>query len=295
MNPVHESLERHHYQLLLAFKELGHLGRAADALSISPSAASHRLREAERRLGVKLTERVGRSLRLTRAGAHLADAAAASESTLQAGEEASRWLESTARPTVRVALDFYDRAPWFYRYGGFGMFPFRVDIIRVPYGGSRDAVARRIVDVGVIVTSRRSQDTRLLATDELAAAVPADHPAAARGHLLPEEIASLPYMTAGERPEPGFEFESFLQPAGVYPEDIVMIESVSVILQLVAIGRGITILPRMAVTPTPSGATTVPLHDVTVPVYWEAMTREDPYENTETLLEAITDPATRSP
>lgn len=292
MNEIHESLERHHYQLLLAFREMGHLGRAAEALSISPSAASHRLREAERRLGVELAERVGRNLRLTRAGAHLADAAAASEATLRAGEEASRWLGSTARPTVRVALDFYDRAPWFYRYGGFGRLPFRVDIIRVAYGGSADAVARRVVDVGVRIVSMRSNEADLLATDELAAAVPIDHPAAGRGSLLPGEIASLPYLTAGGRPEPGFEFEEFLQPAGVYPEDIVMIESVSVILQLVEIGRGITILPRKGLTPTPDGLAVVPLHDVTVPVYWEAVTRPDRDENTETLLEAITDPTT---
>lgn len=281
------SLDRHHFQLLLAFAETGNLGRAAERLSISPSAASHRLKEAERRLGVKLAEPSGRSLRLTRAGARLAAAAAVSEDALRAGEETSRWLGSTGRPTVRVGLDFFDRAPWFYRHGGFGDFPFRVDIVRVAYGTSADAVARRVVDVGVAVVPGHAPEGEVMARDELGAAVPNDHPAAERGALLPEEVAATPYMTAGEKPEPGFEFHEFMEPAGMYPSEMVMIESVSTILQLVAAGRGLTIQPRMALEPTFSGTAVVPLAAVTIPVRWEALTRPERSPHTEMLLEAI--------
>lgn len=281
------SLERHHFQLLLAFAETQNLGRAAERLSISPSAASHRLKEAERRLGVRLAEPEGRSLRLTNAGSRLAAAAAVSEDALRAGEETSRWLGSGDRTTVRVALDFFDRAPWFYRYGGFGMFPFRVDIVRVPYGTSAEAVARRVVDVGVAVVPEHEEEGEVLANDELAAAVPVGHQAVERGALLPEEVAAIPYMTAGDRPLPGFEFHRFLEPAGAYPTEMVMIESVSTILQLVAAGRGLTIQPRTALEPVFEGTAVVPLAGVTIPVRWEALTRPERGPDTETLLKAM--------
>lgn len=289
MSSTHESLERHHFQLLLAFQETGHLGRAAERLSISPSAASHRLREAERRLGVKLAEPSGRSIQLTGAGSHLATSAALAEDALRSAEETSRWLGSTERSTVRVALDFFDRAPWFYHYGGFGSFPFRVDFVRVAYGTSADAVARRVADIGVKVVPEETGEGEVLLRDELAAAVPADHAAADRGSLLPEEVEVLPYLTAGEKPEPGFEFERFLEPAGVYPNEIVRIESVSMILQLVAAGRGLTIQPRTALVPAFPGWEVVPLDGVTIPVRWEVLTRPERHADTETLLRAITE------
>jgi len=209
------------------------------------------------------------------------------ETTLRAGEEASRWMGSTARATVRLALDFYDRAPWLFRYGGQAEFPFRVDLVRVPYGGSADAIARGVADVAVWVTSEAGASDRLLDTDELAAAVPADHPAATRGRFLPEEIASLPYLTAGDRPEPGFEFDRFLSPAGAYPHEMIMIESVSAILQLVAAGRGLTIQPRLALLPAFDNTAVIPLDDVTVPVRWEVLTRPDPGPDTQTLVAAL--------
>ncbi len=282
------SLERHHFQLLLAFADTGNLGRAAERLSISPSAASHRLKEAERRLGVELAEPHGRSLRLTGAGSRLAAAAAVAEDAMRAGEETSRWLGSTGRPTVRLALDFFDRAPWFYRYGGFGSFPFRVDIVRVAYGTSAEAVARRVVDIGVVVVPEHVDEGEILAHDQLAAAVPVDHPSIERGALVPEEVAETSYMTAGG-PEPGFEFQRFLEPAGAYPSEIVMIESISTILQLVAAGRGLTIQPKGALEPAFEGTAIVPLSGITIPVRWEVLTRPDRGPNTEALLRAMMD------
>ncbi|MDX1690362.1 MAG: LysR family transcriptional regulator [Acidimicrobiia bacterium] len=286
MSSIH-GLDRHHYQLLLAFRDTGHLGRAADRLAISPSAASHRLREAERRLGVTLAEPHGRSLRLTAAGTRLAATAAAAEATLRAGEDAARWLGSTARPTVRLALDFFDRAPWFYRYGGIGRFPFRVDVVRVSYGGAAEAVARRIVDIGFRVVAAEGPDGEIVGEDVLAAAVPTDHPAAERGVFEPADVTSAPYLTAGEAPEPGFETERFLEPAGVFPENLVMIESMSTILQLVAAGRGLTIQPRTALIPTFEGTVVVPLSGSPIPVRWEILTRPDPSDDVAVLVEAI--------
>ncbi|MEH6526786.1 MAG: LysR family transcriptional regulator, partial [Sneathiella sp.] len=61
-----------HYQLLLAIRDTGGLTAAAKQLGVTQPAASHQIREAERRLGLQLVERQGRLLVLTPAGEKLA-------------------------------------------------------------------------------------------------------------------------------------------------------------------------------------------------------------------------------
>ena len=58
--------------LLHQLRLRGSLTAAAEATNTSRSAASHQLAGLQRRLGVTLTERVGRGLRLTEAGHALA-------------------------------------------------------------------------------------------------------------------------------------------------------------------------------------------------------------------------------
>ena len=74
-----DGLGRSHYQLLLAVDRLGWSAGAAAELHISQSAASQRISEAERRLGITLTTRSGRNVALTSAALLLTQAARQSE------------------------------------------------------------------------------------------------------------------------------------------------------------------------------------------------------------------------
>src|SRR6056297_1898954 len=131
MQIVHESLDRHHVELIVAVARTEHLARAARELNISPSAASHRLAEAERRLGIDLTTASGRSIALTPAGLHLAEVGDAAHRSLRSAEETARWMNSTERAAVRLAIDFYDTAPWFERLPDQPELPAQVDFVRV--------------------------------------------------------------------------------------------------------------------------------------------------------------------
>ena len=62
------TLELRHHRLILAIQNTGSLTGAAKAVSITQSAATHQVKEAERRLGVNLVRRRGRSLELTSGG-----------------------------------------------------------------------------------------------------------------------------------------------------------------------------------------------------------------------------------
>ena len=271
---VHQPLERAHARLLLALRDTGRLSRAADALAITPSAASHRLREAEKRVGTALVEPDGRSIRLTAAGRHLADAAAVSESTLRSAEDTARWLGAGVAPRVRVAADFYDTAPWFELAGG-DESDIGISVVRVGYEAGRDAVARRVADIAVELSPAGGGGAPL-ADDDLVAVVGPDHPAVARGELTLDDVAAATYLTAGQTPRAGFEHHEFMAPAGVFPERIVRIESVGMILQLVAAGRGLTIQPRLVTAPAERwGLGVVPLAGRSIEVRWDLVMRTE--------------------
>ena len=106
------ALERLHLELLQALADHSTLRSAAASINLSPSAASRRLDEAERRVGVTLTRTDGRSLELTPAGRYLAEAARAAARTLDDAEIAARWLDRGAAQPVRVGLGFHDTITW---------------------------------------------------------------------------------------------------------------------------------------------------------------------------------------
>ena len=70
------------------------------------------------------------------------------------------------------------------------------------------------------------------------------------------------------------------------PLELVMIESVSLILQLVAAGRGISIQPRRTLERVGDVAV-LPLAGDGVPVRWEAVTRGVDEPNTGAAVQAI--------
>lgn len=291
MNSVHESLDRRHTDLLIAIRHAGHLGRAAASLSISPSAASHRLREAERRLGVDLTVADGRSLRLTSAGLHVAEVAEVARASLRSAEETARWMSSAARPTVRMALDFYDTAPWFAGLVGVEARSSDVDIVRVAYDDVVDSVLRRRADVGVSVApvgTRLGPDRHALVDDDLVGIVPVDHPASRRGSLEPDDIRTAVYITAGDRPQHGFEHHRFFEPAGVRPHRLRKVESLALVLRLMRRYGGITVQPGIALTDADlSGLSVVPLTGDPIEVRWWFALRPDPTDAELEICEVV--------
>lgn len=240
-------LNRSHWQLLLALDDLGSVSAAADAVAITQSAATQRLREAERRLGVALVERVGKTLRLNRSGQRIAAAGRELEPRLDAAEADAIWLGRNAGPRLRVLQSHYDRQAWlpaFARRLEDEGLDVEVEVIRAAGREGAHALASGDADAALWpkpVAFPGIESTPLFA-EPLAAFVPPDDPLAARDSLVPADFATRTYLTYGDMPEAGFEFERFFRPAGAYPQQIVRIESVSTILSFVAASVGVTIL-----------------------------------------------------
>jgi LysR family transcriptional regulator for metE and metH len=288
MHHSHESLDRSHIELLVALHNTGKLSLAAEMLSLSPSAASHRLKEAERRLGIALTATQGRSIRLTPAAVHLAEVGEMTRSAMRAAEGTARWMTSAARPAVRIALDFYDTAPWFEELLGLDDLPCDVDFVRVGFDAARHAVNERRADLGIAVVGGAAPAGDVLVHDELVGLVRDDHAAAKRRVLDPLDIQDAIYVTAGDRPTHGFEHHEFFEPAGVHPYRLRKVESLAMILRLMRKFGGVTVQPVLSLATAPlDGLAMVPLRDTQIPVRWEIARRPSATDDELAMVEAI--------
>lgn len=288
MQSMHESLDRQHIDVLVALRHTGKLAAAAGILHISASAASRRLQEAERRLGVELAIADGRSIRLTSAALHLAEVGEVAQNSLRSAEETARWMNSAARPAERIALDFYDTAPWFEQLIGRPDLPSDVDFLRIGHEQTSDSVERRVTDLGVVVVAADTPPGDVLSDDVLVGVVAETHPAAARGELLPGDITDVTYVTAGDRPRHGFEHHEFFEPAGVRPYRLRKVESLAMALRLIRSFGGITVQPALALrTPPLEGLVVVPLAGRPIAVRWEFVLRADPDDDELAMADAI--------
>ena len=90
-------------RIVQAINELGTITRVAEHLGTSQPAISQHLRKVERQLGIPLLERAGRGVRLTEAGALLAQRASGINSAVDAASAELADLAQTRAGRVRIA------------------------------------------------------------------------------------------------------------------------------------------------------------------------------------------------
>ncbi|MEC9266853.1 MAG: LysR family transcriptional regulator [Pseudomonadota bacterium] len=271
------SLDRAHYQLLLELDRCGTLSAASRALYITQSAASQRLREAERRLGFSLTTRTGRNVLLTAAAKRLVEAAHVSERTLATAEAEARWLGSSGVATLQLAVDVYDLTWW--------LAPLSVEIaarpdlaaleiVRTAAGQGQAAVLEGRADVVIApAVTTTALHPQYLFMDGLVAVVGADDPRAECDVLTPEDFIEASYVTYSTSPQDEFEYETFFAPRHVWPGRILRVESVTAIIDLVAAGPWLSILPRWSV-PSRSDMIAIPLAPSPPAISWSLLSRD---------------------
>ena len=293
MHHVHMSLDRSHFQLLAAIKEYGRLGDAARSLHLSPSAASHRLAEAERRAGVRLTESSGRTLRFTPAGEHLATAAGDIEREIDRALLTTRWIGSSEPRRIRVGIGFYDTAGWLLDTFTPPRGAPRIELMRLGDDALLDAVRRREIDIAIAPwpTPPSGLANVALGSDRLVAAVPGDSALATQESVTAADLNERTFLTSNYRAQRGFEFHEFFLAADSVPTTVVQIQSLEMLLRLVGNGDGVTIQPSMVLTWNRPHRTVaiVPLAGRTIDVAWSATHRRDADDDVIAAAERIAD------
>ncbi|MDX2380331.1 MAG: LysR substrate-binding domain-containing protein [Acidimicrobiia bacterium] len=249
-------LDLRHYETVTAIVDLGTMTAAADALHTTQSALSHRVAEAERRLGTKLFERSGRrALRPTQAGLAVHQAAGRALGELARCEEVVGSSDEEVEAVVRIAVGSYDCFHWFpdvLRIAGRELPAVQLQLVVVgdaPGPALADGNADLVIGLGA---PRGSAQPISLFQDELMLMVAPGHRLARHDRVTADDLAEESYLTYNLNPSPGFEYDRFIRPAAAYPRLVTVVEKTSAITELVAAGAGVSILSRWALEPAVS-------------------------------------------
>nr|CDQ36639.1 HTH-type transcriptional activator CmpR [Virgibacillus halodenitrificans] len=270
-------LDIKYYVLIDAIERHGSLQAAAAAIGLTQPAATHRVREMERRLAVSLFERRGRRTTLTAAGRRLLEAGREAVPILASAEADALLLARSDTQALKWGVDAHDIVSRIlvesHRYEVKNL-----ELYRFPTHTLASALFEKQIDFALMSDPpvQSGISNIFLFEDELRAVVPASHPLANRESVSAEEIAQEPFLTFSAAREPGYEFDLFFNPSGQAPVSIQTVESVSTILDAIALSqRGVSILSSWIIAAGHRRELAVkPLKGVTIPVRWYLSCRE---------------------
>lgn len=251
---------------LAAFREVARLSsfsQAAARLGYVQSTISAQVQALEEDLGVRLIDRLGRSIALTTAGEallpyaerlfELADEAraAATRSPATGGE-----LAGAVSVSAPESLLTYRLPPVLSRFRSehpsvhVQLHPTPVGRFR---GETRRAVASGAVELAVVLDARRERPgfgSEILRYEPISVVAPADHPLAIERQVAPSDLRSETILLP-EAPESGCEyrgqFERHLAGDGITLDGALEFASIETVKQCVIAGMGLSVLPSVAV------------------------------------------------
>ena len=275
-------LDIRHLQMIRAIGRTGRVVDAADELGLTPSALSHRIKEAERRLGVPLFERMHKRLRMTAAAEYLANFSEKFLGELHLIEDEVRRMNSGIEHVVRLAIENYSAYHWFPEF----ISQFRTENpqidIQIMAGQRRDLVSSlldRHIDLAFVTGSNEHAATQSFALfqDQLVFICAPDHPLAKKTSISARDIEGQEFITFTKTPEPDQEFARLFRPERRYPTWTAAIELPEVIVEMVSAGQGTSILAEWAVAPHVRAGriAALPLSPRPITVEWRCVLRGD--------------------
>jgi LysR family transcriptional regulator, regulator for metE and metH len=246
-------LEVRHFAAMVALADHSTMAAAAAALGLTQSALSHRLSEAERRLGALLFRRERRSLALTPAGERLLLSARRFLGELARVEsDVSQIAASGVVAIARLGQSIYSDVSWYPAFHGWARGRLRdlqIEFAADTAERALDLVAEDTLDCALVVGESQRPGIALAKafTDSLVAVASPGHRWAGLARVMPEDLLEETFLSWGFQVLPGFENERFMRPSGSYPRHVVKCGGrPEVVLELVAAGRGVSILSAWA-------------------------------------------------
>ncbi|GAA6121105.1 LysR family transcriptional regulator [Acidovorax sp. FG27] len=230
----------------------GTFSAAAERLGLTQPAVSLQVRQLERRLGVRLLERVGRSVRPTAAGAELLQHVPAIAAALQAALRAVGSHASEVAGRVRLCTGLttclYLLPPVLHQLRA--AHP-RLEVV-VSTGNTEQClrgVETNTLDLALVtlpVASRALAVVDVL-QDELVAVGRRGGTPALPARCTPGALAGLPLLALDATATTRQIVDAWLRRSGAVPRPQMEFDSVEAIKAMVFAGLGVGILPRMAV------------------------------------------------
>lgn len=223
--------------------------RAAQDCSVSQPALSQQIAKLEKELGQPLFERQGRSIRLTPAGQVLQTQA---ERILQLVDDAKRQITDDGQ-TGRICISAIPTiAPY--------LLPKLLSLVgsqfpQASFVVSEDTTENLLkrcsngdVDVGILAlpASAKYLNIEPMFEEELLLALPANHRLCERARITTKDIVNEPFVLLGDTHCLVDSIEDFCNQKNFQPITTSRIEQLITIQNLVALGHGVSFVPKMA-------------------------------------------------
>jgi LysR family transcriptional regulator for metE and metH len=295
--------------MLLALAETGSVTQAAVKLGITQSAVTHRISEAQRRLGVTLVKRVGRRVFLTPAAERLHALAIRSLADIDRVEREVAAEHGEARHLVRFGQAIYSRYRWlpgFLKRFERALRDIELDLVARATVQPLQTLHDGAVDVlsmsGPASTGAAFEWIHLM-RDPLVVILPPDHRLVRSKRIRVAELNEERIILHSTAREPGFEWQALDLPKTLSPRHAKEVQVPEAIIDLVEAGVGVSILPRWIVEPELANGTLVarPLEGPALWTDWWAVIRANEHPDSATrrvvaaLVEWCDRPGTRPP
>lgn len=241
-------LERQHLAIIREVVRAGSVTAASDRLNLSQSAISHAIAKLEERHQIAIWKKKGRSLRLTQAGEHLLQLAERFLPELEHAERVMADLSRGRRGRLRIGMECHPCERWLMRVTAPYLAAWPDVDIELRNAFRFDGVAAlQAFEIDLLVTPDpvRHPDLHFqpVFDYELLLALPVGHPLAGRAFLKPEDLLPEELLTVPVGEERLDIYTRFLLPAACRPARRTTTETIELMLQLVAAGRGVAVLP----------------------------------------------------
>ena len=244
-------IELRHMKTLVALRDTGSLVEAAERVFLTQSALSHQIKDLESRLGCTLFIRKTRPVRFTPAGKRLLNLADDVLPSVHNAEQDLARLAGGETGRIYMAIECHSCFDWLlpaineYRERWPDV---ELDIASGFHFAPLPALTRG--DLDLVITANPVEDLGLaylpLFSYEAQLALPRDHDLADKPWIEPADLASEVLITYPVDKSRLDIFTGFLDPAGVEPERVRTAELTTMMIQLVASGRGVCCLPNWA-------------------------------------------------
>lgn len=241
-------LDRQHLTILLEVDRLGSLTAAAQHLNLTQSALSHTIRKLESQHGVKLWVKQGRNLCLTQAGNHLLNLARRLLPQIEDAERVLKDFSAGRRGALRLGMECYPCQKWLMGITAKYLRTWPDVDLDLNTAFRFDGVEALLAhDIDVLITPDPVDRPELRFVPvfdyELVLVVHESHRLATTGTASPVDFVDEELITMPVALDRLDVFTRFLLPAHVRPRRMRTAETAELMLQLVANGRGVCVLP----------------------------------------------------
>jgi LysR family transcriptional regulator for metE and metH len=245
------NIEIRHLRTLVALRETGSLVEASERVFLTQSALSHQIKELEGRVGCPLFLRKTRPVRFTSAGNRLLELADEVLPRLHNAEIDLQRLAGGETGRIIMAIECHSCFEWLlpaidtYRDQWSDV---ELDISSGFHFAPLPALARG--DLDLVITADPVDEPGIhyfpLFSYEAQLAVSKTHSLVDKDWVEPADLADQVVITYPVDQDRLDLFTGFLRPAGIEHERVRHAELTTMIVQLVASGRGVTCLPNWA-------------------------------------------------